>query len=319
MFSVGMIGAGIISANHLSAVANHPDTRLTAVADIAPGRALQAAVPYGARAYESYEEMLEKEQLDIAIINLPHGLHEACVLACAARGVHILLEKPMSVSYASCLRMNQACEQNGVLLQVGHVQRYIPENRAARALMESGKLGELAMITDLRTINYFQPNRPRWFLDKAMAGGGISMNYAAHSLDKICYLTQSDIAWATGSVTCLQPGTDVDGSAQMLLRTGSGVSASISLCGYSVVPINETMLFFTNGSLRLHTGSSLAVTYGSGYEAVDTACYPDAFQAQWADFIAGIQAGHILHCDGAYGASILRTIELLYHERGSSL
>ena len=290
MFSVGMIGAGIIGASHLAAVAGHPDTRLAAVA-----------------------EMLEREKLELVIINLPHGLHEACVLACAEKGIHILLEKPMSVSYASCLRMNEACEKNGVLLQVGHVQRYIPQNRAARALIESGKLGALAMISDLRTNNYFQPGRPRWFLEKAMAGGGISINYAAHSLDKICYLTQSDIAWATGSCTYLQPGTDVDGSAQMLLRTSSGISASISLCGYSVVPIDETMLFFANGSLRLHTGSDLSVTCGSGYEAVDTSSYPNAFEAQWADFISGVRAGRILYCDGTYGASIVRTIELLYH------
>ena len=287
MFSVGMIGAGIIGASHLAAVAGHPDTRLAAVADIAPGRAQQAAAP--------------------------HGLHEACVLACAEKGIHILLEKPMSVSYASCLRMNEACEKNGVLLQVGHVQRYIPQNRAARALIESGKLGALAMISDLRTNNYFQPGRPRWFLEKAMAGGGISINYGAHSLDKICYLTQSDIAWATGSCTYLQPGTDVDGSAQMLLRTSSGISASISLCGYSVVPIDETMLFFANGSLRLHTGSDLSVTCGIGYETVDTSSYPNAFEAQWADFISGVRAGRILYCDGTYGASIVRTIELLYH------
>ena len=71
MFSVGMIGAGIIGASHLAAVAGHPDTRLAAVADIAPGRAQQAAAPYGAHAYESYEEMLEREKLELVIINLP--------------------------------------------------------------------------------------------------------------------------------------------------------------------------------------------------------------------------------------------------------
>ena len=88
---------------------------------------------------------------------------------------------------------------------------------------------------------------------------------------------------------------------------------SFSLCGYSVVPIDETMLFFANGSLRLHTGSDLSVTCGSGYEAVDTSSYPNAFEAQWADFISGVRAGRILYCDGTYGASIVRTIELLYH------
>lgn len=312
MFSVGMIGAGIIGASHLVAVANHPQTRLAAVADIAPGRAEQAAAPYGARGYQSYEEMLDREKLDLVIINLPHGLHEPCVAACAEKGCHILLEKPMSTSYASCLRMNEICEKNGVLLQVGHVQRYIPQNRAARTLIESGNLGEFAMISDLRTNNYFQPQRPRWFLEKSMSGGGISMNYAAHSLDKIRYLTQSEIQWATGSCTCLQPDTDVDGSAQMMLRTASGITACISLCGYSVVPIDETMLFFSKGSIRLHTGKDLAVTFGKDYQAVDTSCYPNAFDAQWEDFIQGVRSGRILHCDGAYGASILRTIELFY-------
>lgn len=313
MFSVGMIGAGIIGASHLAAVAGHPGTRLAAVADIVPGRARQAAAPYGARAYESYQDMLDREQPDLAIINLPHGLHEACVLACAQRGVHILLEKPMSTSYASCRRMEEACQKAGVLLQVGHVQRYLPQNRAARALIETGRLGALAMISDVRTNNYFLPQRPRWFLQKDMAGGGISINYAAHSLDKICYLTQSTVAWATGGCTYLQPGTDVDGSAQLLLRTASGVSAAVSLCGYAVVPMDETMLFFARGALRLHTGKDLAVTYGGGYEAVDCGGYPDAFTAQWDDFVSGVREGRVRHCDGAYGAAIVRTIELLYH------
>lgn len=312
MFTVGMIGAGIIGASHLAAVAAHPDTRLAAVADLVPERARQAAAPYGARAYTCYEEMLDAETPDLAIINLPHALHEECVLACAARGVHILLEKPMSVSHTSCLRMNDACDRAGVLLQVGHIQRYLPQNRAARALVESGSLGTFAMICDLRTNNYFTPQRPAWFLQRAAAGGGISMNYAAHSLDKICYLTQSRIAWASGSCTWLQPGTDVDGSAQLLLRTESGVSASVSLCGYAVEPIDETMLFFSKGALRLHTGRDLSVTYGGGYQAVDTSAWPDAFAAQWADFVAGVRQGRILHCDGAYGAAILKIIETLY-------
>lgn len=312
MLKVGMIGAGIISASHLAAVANHPDTRLTAVADLVEEKARQAAEPYGARAYTDYEAMLAREPLDLAIINLPHGLHEACVLSCAARKIHVLLEKPMGITYGSCCRMIRACEAAGVLLQVGHLQRYIPQNRAAREILQSGKLGKLAMICDLRTNNYFKPDRPRWFLNKSMAGGGISMNYAAHSLDKLCYLTDSAIAAITGSCTCWQPDTEVDGSAQMLVRTQSGVSASISLCGYCVVPQDVTMLFCTGGALRLQTGRSLEITEGADYRFVDTSRYPDAFAAQWADFVEGVRCGRILHNDGAYAAEIVRAIETLY-------
>ncbi|MBD5093052.1 MAG: Gfo/Idh/MocA family oxidoreductase [Subdoligranulum sp.] len=314
MFSVGMIGAGSIGASHLAAVEHHPDTRLVAVADIVWERAQKAAAPYGASAYSRYEEMLEKEHPQLVIINLPHGLHETCVLTCAQFGAHMLLEKPMSVSHKSCVRMETACKAADVLLQVGHVQRYIPQNRAVRAMIETGRLGELAMICDLRTNNYFTPKRPRWFLNRAMAGGGISMNYAAHSLDKIQYLTQSSIERMTGSCTYLQPETDVDGSAQMLLQTQSGVSASVSLCGYSVVPKDETMLFFSRGALRLHTGSDVAFTVGGTYEEIDCTCYPNAFDAQWADFISGVRQGRILHCDSAYGAAIIKWIEQLYEK-----
>lgn len=312
MYSVGMIGAGIIGAKHVSAVCAHSETRLAAVADIDLSRAKQASQGCNAKAYGSYEEMLESEGLDIAIINLPHGLHEECVIACAKKGIHILLEKPMSVSYESCLRMKKACDEAGVLMQIGHVQRYIPQNRAAFDIIQSGTLGKLAMISDLRTNNYFTDSRPAWFLNKAMAGGGISMNYAAHSLDKICYLTQSKIAQINGTCTYFKENTDVDGSAQMLLKTQSGVSAAISLCGYAVVPVDETMLFFEKGSIRLHTGTDVAVTYGTEYKALDTSCYPDAFDAQWAEFIQGINQGKIIGCDSTYGAEIVRSIELLY-------
>ena len=51
MFSVGIIGAGIIAASHLEAVERHPETRLAAVADLRPERAQKAAAPYGENAY----------------------------------------------------------------------------------------------------------------------------------------------------------------------------------------------------------------------------------------------------------------------------
>ena len=93
MYTVAMIGAGAISANHLAAVAQHPDTQLIAVADLDLGRAQQAAAPFGAASYSDYREMLRQETPALVIVSLPHALHEECVLACAEAGAHILLEK----------------------------------------------------------------------------------------------------------------------------------------------------------------------------------------------------------------------------------
>ena len=132
MVRVGIIGAGIIAESHLEAIAQHPDSQLCAIADIVPGRAEAAAKPYGAAAYTNYIEMLDSEKPDVAIINLPHFLHESCALECARRGVHTLLEKPMAMTEGSCQRIIAAFEQSGALLQIGHVQRYIQVNRKAK-------------------------------------------------------------------------------------------------------------------------------------------------------------------------------------------
>lgn len=313
MLSVGMIGAGSIAPYHLAALDAHPDTKLCAVADLNATRSKEAAEPYGAAAYTDYLEMLDREKPDAVIINLPHGLHEECAIACAQRGIHMLLEKPMSVSGQSCRRINEACRKTGTLLQIGHVQRYDPSNQGAKALIESGELGRIVMINDQRTTNYFSDDRPRWFLKKDLAGGGIWINYGAHAIDKLCYLTDSRVASITGS--CTYPDEfDVDGSAQAMIRMENGISATVSICGYAVVPMHETMIYMTKGSIRLRPFSSLWVCREGDkeYQRVDTGTYPKAFFAQWNDFVAGIQQGRILHCDGEYGTHIMEQIEQLW-------
>ena len=312
MISVGIIGAGIISKAHVKAIKGHGDSKIVAVADIVLERAQAIAEEWGANSYTDYLEMLDKEQLDIVIVNLPHALHEPCVLACAARKVNVLLEKPMSVSEESCKRMVAACEEAGVLLKVGHVQRYDPANRAAREIIESGELGELVMVHDMRSANYFVPSRPKWFLKKETAGGGIWINLGAHCLDKLCYLTGSTIASIAGQCTWLQEDVDVDGSAQAFVKTTSGVSGVISLCGYSVAPSNETQICLTKGSIRLVTSLSVTVHQNGETREVDISRFPSMFDAQWEDVVKSLECGKVIHNDGRYAGHIIRNIEALW-------
>lgn len=312
MFRIGMIGAGIISGCHLAAVASHPKTQLVAVADLSEDRATKAAKPYGASVYTDYHQMLAQEQLDAVIINLPHGLHEACALECAEHGLHMLMEKPMSVSGASCRRILHACEKHRVLLQVGHIQRYRPENRAARAIIDSGELGQLVMISDLSTIDYFVPERPDWFLKKELAGGGISLNYGVHALDRFHYLSQSPLRSITGVCTCWNPESDVDGSAQFFAQAENGVSCSVTICGYPCKQEDVTMIYCTKGSMRLRANRDLYRTINGEYHAVDFSEYPPMFEAQWADFVEGLEIGQVLHNSGRKAMAYVNAIEAIW-------
>lgn len=312
MISVGIVGAGIISKAHVKAIKAHGDSKIQAVADIVLERAQAIADEWGANSYTDYQEMLDKENLDVVIINLPHALHEPCVLACAARKVNVLLEKPMSVSEESCKRMVAACKEAGVLLKVGHVQRYDPSNRVARDIIASGELGQLVMVHDMRSANYFVPTRPKWFLKKETAGGGIWINLGAHCLDKLCYLTDSTIESIAGQCTWLQEDVDVDGSAQAFVKTKSGVSGVISLCGYSVAPSNETQILLTKGSIRLRSGLDVSVVKDGQEIPQDISHYPSMFEAQWEDMVKSLECGEVINNDGVYAGHIIRNIEALW-------
>lgn len=312
MLSIGIAGAGIICADHLKAIEKYSGATVRAVADLDPMRAKNAAEPFGAVVYMDYKEMIGKETLDAVMINLPHGLHEDCTLLCAQKKIHVFVEKPMSVSTESCRRMLDACHNSGVLLQVGHVQRYFPQNRAAREIVRSGRLGKLLMINDLRTSNYFTNTRPSWFLKKSTAGGGILMNFGAHSFDNLQYLTDSYIEEVKGCCASECPGVEVEGNAQVFVRMENGISAAVTLCGYAVEPADLTMLYFTEGALKLSTGAGLWQTQGKGYEPVDTSGYPDPFEAQLSDFFDSILHARPVSCSGDYGLSVIRAIETIY-------
>lgn len=319
MLRFGMIGAGSISARHLKVLDRNPRAQLSAIADLDRDRACSAAQPFGAAVYTDYRRMLEKETLDAVIINLPHYLHEESTLGCARKGIHVLLEKPISTSVSSCRRMTEICREHRVVLQVGHIQRYFPENRKAREIIISRALGDLLMIQDTRTSFYFSPDRPRWFLDKKLAGGGILMNLGAHSIDKLKFLTDSHFTEITGSCGFGKPDASVEGNAQVFLKTDRGVTASVTLWGYHHIPLNETTLYFTGGVLKLHTGKNLEIWKEGAFQELAGTDPLLPFEDQLEAFVQAILEGKAPETDGRYAEDIMSVLETIYQKTGERL
>lgn len=316
MLRFGMIGTGIISTSHLKALDKNPRTQIMAVADIDRNKARQAVLGYGASVYGDYKEMLQKEELDAVIINLPHYLHEESTISCAEKGIHILVEKPMAVSSFACDAMIRACKKSGVILQVGHIQRYFPENKKAKEIIDSGALGKLLMINDVRTSLYFAENRPGWFLDKERSGGGILMNLGAHSLDKIKFLTGSRFIQVSGACGFGNKEYSVEGNVQMFLRTESEVTACVTLCGYHDIPVHETTLYFSGGVLRLSTGKSLEIWEDGKFKELVRSDSVTPFEEQIEDFVQSILGGPSPVTDGSYAKDIIALIEDIYQKAG---
>ncbi|MUG45694.1 Gfo/Idh/MocA family protein [Paenibacillus woosongensis] len=311
-YRVVLIGAGIISRNHLNAIRQMNELSAAAVADIDEERGRTVSGEYGIAYYSDYKEMIRKEKPDIAIIALPHFLHEECAIWCAAQGCHLLLEKPMALNVKQCDAILGAARASGVKLMVGHTQHYWPANLLAKAFIESGELGKLLAIQDTRHLYYFSEHRPAWFLDKDKAGGGILMNLGAHSIDKIQWLTGSRIKTVKAALSYEGARGNVEGSGCIFLETSNGVSAVIVQSGYAGVARDETELIFTQGMIRLVSAKGLWVSRDGRYEEVKPPCSTDPFVLQFEDLLQAIRQDAEPGSTGEYARSVIAALEAVY-------
>ena len=93
------------------------------------------------RGYADWRQLLERERLDLAVIFLPHADCPDAAVACAERGVHVLVEKPMAASAEGVRRMIAAAEQAGVILSTPYVWRYHPVALADEEVDRAGRHG----------------------------------------------------------------------------------------------------------------------------------------------------------------------------------
>src|ERR1700743_3189166 len=91
---VGVVGAGVMGSNHARVLAGLPETTLTGVADPLPAHRERATELAACRTFASLDELIA-EGVDAVTIAAPTHLHHEIALACIARGVHVLVEKPI--------------------------------------------------------------------------------------------------------------------------------------------------------------------------------------------------------------------------------
>ena len=152
-FRIAMVGLGGVAQAHLQALSVLDSVSLVAVCDVDHGVAAAHAKRYGARAYTDYQVLLsEQTALDLVMVLTPASTHRVIVETAARHGLHVFCEKPIAVTQADGEAMVQACERArggaGVKLFYGSCYRYLPALVKAKALIQSGALGEVQLMTE---------------------------------------------------------------------------------------------------------------------------------------------------------------------------
>ncbi len=315
MIKIAMIGTGKISNNHLVRISSIEGVELCAVCDVNEDRAKEVAEKYGVPYFLDYKEIPEKCDANAVIITLPHGLHCESTVFFLEKGLDVLLEKPMANTVEECDRMIDAANRTGRKLAIGHSTRFTGAYTQAKKLIDSGELGQLCMVDQIRTCDYFEDSRPRWFLSKAMAGGGIMMNLGAHVLDALFYLTgaRPDIIVSNvANIGDKKDQFDVEGHAQFFVKLDNGVSANVTLSGYSNSSY-ETNFIFTRGAAKITNRGLLFVKRGAqDWEDIEAAKYVDTFGMQLAAFVKYVNGEPSKITTAQEGRDVIAAIQKVY-------
>lgn len=230
MIRIGLIGCGRISANHFEAVSAQPDAMITACCDIIPERAQASAEKYGVPFWTTdYEEILNREDIDLISICTPSGLHPEHGIMAARYGKHVLTEKPMGVRIKDADELIETCENAGVKLFVVLQNRLNPSIQLVRKALDEGRFGKIYMITSnvfwTRPQDYYDMAswRGTWALD-----GGAFMNQASHYVDMVQWMG-GPIKEVKSITATLARNIEAEDTGSAILRFQSGAIGNINV------------------------------------------------------------------------------------------
>lgn len=172
-----------MGGNHARVYARMPNSTLVAVADTDDEQRNRIARTYRAREYSDYRRMLDEEEIDAVTIALPTHLHCRVAEDTMERGIHTFVEKPMADSVAHGRTMIDASHRHGVVLGVGHIERYNPAVIALKQRLDSGQLGKVYQI-HARRLGPFPPR---------IKDVGVVFDLATHEVNIMEYLVGSSI------------------------------------------------------------------------------------------------------------------------------
>lgn len=199
---VGMVGLGLVSTCHLKGYASHPQAEVVAVCDLDEERAKRFSDVHGIDGvYSSYEEMLERAEINTVDIATPTFLHVPMTLQAAAAGKHVHCEKPFCRTVQEGLEACEAARIKGVKLLVGETYVFISSHMKARELIEAGEIGHPLQIRQ-RHGDWLERDKPSvdtgprdrsWRVDPKKSGGGEYpwiFDHAVHFFSSAEYLMQ---------------------------------------------------------------------------------------------------------------------------------
>jgi predicted dehydrogenase len=230
---------GIIGLHHLHPRSYMPlfktvkETRVVAVAEPDAPLRDSFAADFGLRGYESWEEMIGKERLDLVAIFLPHVDCPRPAVGCAEKGLHLIIEKPIAANCQGAKEIVAAADKAGVKLTTPFTWRYHPVAREMKRQIDGQILGRIVGCEGrcaAGRVQRYIDGHAGWMLEKSKSGGGPMYNLGVHWIDLFRWLLNDEVREVLAKNVRINTEFDIEDNSFALLtfRSGAVVALDIS-------------------------------------------------------------------------------------------
>ncbi len=220
---VGVVGTGVLGSHHARVFASLPAVKLTTVFDLDAIKAKAVGEPLGAVVARSFDEFMAN--VDAAVVAVPTEVHAEVATKLIEAARHVLVEKPITRTLEEAERLVALAEARGVVLQVGHVERFNPASEALR------RIGTPRFV-EVHRLSPF----PKRSLDI-----DVILDLMIHDLDLLVALDKSRLVQIDAvGVPVLTDRVDI---ANVRIRFESGLIANLTASRVSVEKIRKFRVF----------------------------------------------------------------------------
>ncbi len=253
-----VLGTGVI-ANEMAAALQKNGQSIRAVGNRTQKKAVAFAEKYGIpKVYEDFHEMFTDPDIDVIYITTPHNTHIEFMKQAISNGKHVLVEKSITLNSSELEEAIALAKEHGVVIGEAMTIYHMPVYKKLRAILDSGKLGKVNLIT-MNFGSFKDYDMTNRFFNRDLAGGAM-LDIGVYALSFIRYFMSSRPDKLLSQMKAAPTG--VDEQAGLLLTNPDGQMASVMLSLHSKQP--------KRGMVSCEKGYIEIMEYPRAWEAVIT-------------------------------------------------
>lgn len=234
---IGVLGcANIAKKSVIPAILSIADFELVAVASRTADKVQEYANLFSCEPIVGYQNLIDRENVDIIYMPLPTGLHEEWVLKALDSGKHILIEKSLAMNYPSAEKMVQKAREKGLLIMENFMFLYHNQHQIVKQLIAEDKIGEIRCF---RSSFGFPPLPSDNFRYNKELGGGALLDAAAYTVRASQLFLDGNLNVKASSLNYNENGVDIFGGA--FLKNKNGLFSEVAFgfdnfyqCNYEI-------------------------------------------------------------------------------------